>query len=213
MNFRRLVMFKIQEVCELQMSRLFLAVGGLEFVTDEVSEQAVVSSFFFRSLMIFGPHVHAHCRRHNQESRWRKIICGSSRRFISRRMSPPRMLPRSLSRAWPRRCSARANSCTWISALSQKFMAKNTCGADALVRSRTPWSGFCSRAERPTRASAAVQRDRPTLRQAANWGWSAAARSRAEARPQARKPDPTGSDRKSAQAANNLWRCNTLRTY
>jgi len=25
------------------------------------------------------------------------------------------------------------------------------CGADALVRSRTPWSGFCSIAPRPTR--------------------------------------------------------------
>jgi hypothetical protein len=51
-------MFKLfQEVCELQRSRLVLPVGGLEFVTDEVPEQAVVSSFFFRCLKIFCPHV------------------------------------------------------------------------------------------------------------------------------------------------------------
>ena len=61
MNSRRLVMFKIQEVCELQRSRLILSVGGLEFVTDEVPEQAEVSSFFFRRLKIFCPHVLAPC--------------------------------------------------------------------------------------------------------------------------------------------------------
>ena len=62
MNFKRLVMFKLfQEVCELQRSSLILSVGGLEFVTDEVPEQAVISSFFFRRLMIFCPHVLARC--------------------------------------------------------------------------------------------------------------------------------------------------------
>jgi hypothetical protein len=51
-------MFKLfQEVCELQRSCLILSIGGLNFVTDEVPEQAVVSSFFFRRLMIFCPHV------------------------------------------------------------------------------------------------------------------------------------------------------------
>jgi len=63
MNFRRLVVVKlIQEVCDsrLQRSRLILSVGGMEFVTDEVPEQAEVSSFFFRRLKIFCPHVLAH---------------------------------------------------------------------------------------------------------------------------------------------------------
>jgi hypothetical protein len=63
MNFRRLVMVKLfQEVCDsgLQRSRLILSVGGMEFVTDEVPEQAEVSSFFFRRLKIFCPHVLAH---------------------------------------------------------------------------------------------------------------------------------------------------------
>ena len=63
MNFRRLVVVKlIQEVCDLrlQRSRLILSVGGMEFVTDEVPEQAEVSSFFFRRLNIFCPHVLAH---------------------------------------------------------------------------------------------------------------------------------------------------------
>ena len=63
MNFRRLVMFKLfKEVCDLvlQRSRLILCVGGREFVTDEVPEQAEVSSFFFRRLKIFCPHVLAH---------------------------------------------------------------------------------------------------------------------------------------------------------
>ena len=63
MNFRRLVMVKLfQEVCDsrLQRSRLILSVGGMEFVTDEVPEQAEVSSFFFRRLNIFCPHVLAH---------------------------------------------------------------------------------------------------------------------------------------------------------
>ncbi|HEV8467900.1 MAG TPA: hypothetical protein VGQ63_23190 [Pseudolabrys sp.] len=52
----------IQEVCDsrLQRSRLILSVGGMEFVTDEVPEQAEVSSFFFRRLNIFCPHVLAH---------------------------------------------------------------------------------------------------------------------------------------------------------
>jgi hypothetical protein len=51
-------MFKLfQEVCDLQRSRLILPVGGLEFVADEVPEQAVVSSFFFRRLKIFCLHV------------------------------------------------------------------------------------------------------------------------------------------------------------
>jgi hypothetical protein len=54
-------MFKLfQEVCELQRSSLILSVGGLEFVTDEVPEQAEVSAFFFRRLKIFCPHVLAH---------------------------------------------------------------------------------------------------------------------------------------------------------
>jgi hypothetical protein len=78
-NFRRLVMLKIKEVCELQRSRLILAIGGLEFVTDEVSEQTIVSSFFFRRLMIFCLHVHAHCYCRNQESRSRKIITSIER--------------------------------------------------------------------------------------------------------------------------------------
>jgi hypothetical protein len=61
-NSRRLVMFKLfQEARELQRSRLILSVGGLEFITDEVPEQAVVSSFFFRRLKIFCPHVLALC--------------------------------------------------------------------------------------------------------------------------------------------------------
>ena len=57
-------MFKLfKEVCDsvLQRSRLILCVGGREFVTDEVPEQAEVSSFFFRRLMIFRPHVLARC--------------------------------------------------------------------------------------------------------------------------------------------------------
>lgn len=62
MNFRRLVMFKLklfQEVCDsgLQRSRLLLSVGSLEVVSDEVPEQAEVSSFFFRCLKIFFLHV------------------------------------------------------------------------------------------------------------------------------------------------------------
>ena len=58
MNSRRLVMFKLSpEVCGLQRSHLILSVGRLEFVTDEVPEQAEVSSFFFRCLKIFCLHV------------------------------------------------------------------------------------------------------------------------------------------------------------
>ena len=60
MNFRRLVMFKFfQEVCHsgLQRPPLLLSVVGLEFVSDEVPEQAEVSSFFFRCLKIFCLHV------------------------------------------------------------------------------------------------------------------------------------------------------------
>jgi hypothetical protein len=48
-------MFKrFQKVCEsgLQRSRLLLSIVGLEFVSDEVPEQAEVSSFFFRCLKI-----------------------------------------------------------------------------------------------------------------------------------------------------------------
>ena len=59
MNFRRLVVFKLfQEVCDsgLQRSRLLLSIVGLEFVSDEVPEQAEVSSFFFRCLKIFCLH-------------------------------------------------------------------------------------------------------------------------------------------------------------
>src|SRR5262249_22434702 len=48
------------------------------------------------------------------------------------------------------------------------------------------------------------------LRQAANWSWLAVARSRAEARLQARKPDPTGSEAKLSQASLNPGLCNTL---
>jgi hypothetical protein len=55
-------MFKLfLEVCELQRSRLILFVEGLEFITDKVPEQAVVSSFFFRRLKISCPHVLALC--------------------------------------------------------------------------------------------------------------------------------------------------------
>jgi len=55
-------MFKLfQEVCELQRARLILPEGHLVFVTDEVPEQAVVSSFFFRRLKIFCSHVLALC--------------------------------------------------------------------------------------------------------------------------------------------------------
>jgi hypothetical protein len=69
-NSRRLVISKLfQEVCELQRSCLILSVGGLEFVTDEVPEQAVVSSFFFRHLKIFCPHVLVLCCCPQQESR------------------------------------------------------------------------------------------------------------------------------------------------
>ena len=40
------MMFKLsQEVCGLQRSHLIPSVGRLEFVTDEVPEQAEVSSF------------------------------------------------------------------------------------------------------------------------------------------------------------------------
>ena len=76
------MMFKLfQEVCELQRSRLILPVGGLEFVTDEVPEQAVVSSLFFRCLKIFCPHVLTlFTIARNQESRQRKIITRIERR-------------------------------------------------------------------------------------------------------------------------------------
>ena len=49
-----------QEICDsgLQRSRLLLSI--VEFVSDEVPEQAEVSSFFFRRLNIFCPHVLAH---------------------------------------------------------------------------------------------------------------------------------------------------------
>ena len=73
MNSRRLVMFKLSpEVCGLQRSRLILSVGSLEFVTYEVPEQAEVSSFFFRPLNIFCPHVMALCCC--RKSGWREII-------------------------------------------------------------------------------------------------------------------------------------------
>jgi hypothetical protein len=62
MNFRRLVTFKLfQEVCMSQRSCLILSVGGLELVTDEVPEQAVVCPSFFRPLKIFCSRVLAHC--------------------------------------------------------------------------------------------------------------------------------------------------------
>ena len=60
MNSRRLVVFKrFQEVRDsrLERSRLLLSIVGLEFVSDEVPEQAEVSSFFFRCLKIFFLHV------------------------------------------------------------------------------------------------------------------------------------------------------------
>jgi len=63
MNFRRLVVVKlIQEVCDsgLQRSRMILSVGGLAFVSDEVPEQAEVSSFFFRGLKVLCLQVLAH---------------------------------------------------------------------------------------------------------------------------------------------------------
>jgi len=54
-------MFKLfQEVCELQGSRSILSAGSLQFVADEVPEQAVVGSFFFRPLNFFS-HVIALC--------------------------------------------------------------------------------------------------------------------------------------------------------
>jgi hypothetical protein len=59
-NFRRLEMLKIfQEVCDswLQRSRLLPSIVGLEFVSDEVPEQAEVSPFFLRFLKIFCLHV------------------------------------------------------------------------------------------------------------------------------------------------------------
>jgi hypothetical protein len=59
-NFRRLVMLEIfQEVCDswLQRSRLLLSIVGLEFVSDEVPEQAEVRPFFSRFLKIFCLHV------------------------------------------------------------------------------------------------------------------------------------------------------------
>jgi hypothetical protein len=62
-------MFKLFQLRALQRSCLILCVGGLEFITDEVPEQAVISSFFFRRLMIFCPHVLARCYCGNQESR------------------------------------------------------------------------------------------------------------------------------------------------
>ena len=69
MNFKWLVIFKLLQVCELQRSCLILSVEGPKFVTDEVTEQAVISSFLFRRLMIFCPHVPARCYCRNHESR------------------------------------------------------------------------------------------------------------------------------------------------
>ena len=76
MNSRRLVMFKLsQEVCGLQRSRLILSAGILEFVTDEVPEQAEVSSFFFRRLKVLCLHVFAHRWLPATENRYgREII-------------------------------------------------------------------------------------------------------------------------------------------
>src|SRR5262245_61521148 len=55
-------MFELfQEVCELQGSRSIFSAGSLKFVADEIPEQAVVSSFFFRPLNFFCPHVIALC--------------------------------------------------------------------------------------------------------------------------------------------------------
>ena len=56
MNLKRLVMFKLfQEVSGLQRSCLTFSVASLDFVTDEVPEQTVVSPFFIRRLKIFCP--------------------------------------------------------------------------------------------------------------------------------------------------------------
>ena len=73
MNFRRLVMSELL----VQSSRLILSVGGPEFTTDEVPEQLVVSSFFFRLLKIFCPHVVAFLLL---PARWREIITRIERR-------------------------------------------------------------------------------------------------------------------------------------
>ena len=70
MNFRRLVMFKLfQEVCELLKVALDSLCRRPEFVTDEVPEQAVVSSFFFRSLKVFCSHCSRlfYCPRKNRD--------------------------------------------------------------------------------------------------------------------------------------------------
>jgi oligoribonuclease (3'-5' exoribonuclease) len=56
-------MFKFfQEVCHsgLQRSPLLPSVVGLKFVSDEVPEQAEVSSFFFRGLKVLCLQVLAH---------------------------------------------------------------------------------------------------------------------------------------------------------
>ena len=45
----------------LQRSALIVLVASVEFVTDKVPEQAVVSPFFIRRLNIFYSHVVAHC--------------------------------------------------------------------------------------------------------------------------------------------------------
>jgi len=80
-NFRQLVMFKVFQVArELQRLRLILSVGGLEVIADEIPEQAVVSSLFFRRLKIFRLHVLALCYRAQQESRQRKTITQIVRR-------------------------------------------------------------------------------------------------------------------------------------
>jgi hypothetical protein len=63
-NLKRLAMFKLfQEVSDLglQRSGLTFCVASLDFVTDEVPEQTVVSPFFIRRLKVFCPHVVAHC--------------------------------------------------------------------------------------------------------------------------------------------------------
>ena len=64
MNLERLVTFRhFQEVSDLglQRSPLTVLVASVEFVTDKVPEQTVVSPFFIRRLKIFCSHVVAHC--------------------------------------------------------------------------------------------------------------------------------------------------------
>jgi hypothetical protein len=69
-------MFKLfQEVCDSGLQRSSLSVGGMAFVSDEVPEQAEVSSFFFRRLKVLCLHVLAHGWLPATENRYgREII-------------------------------------------------------------------------------------------------------------------------------------------